>query len=88
MASCKSSCFIYHLKEISNIPGGFTVYIQRFWNVQGKIFFIVHKCQPYICATSLQVLEGDRIFDLSLASVKYSVTFQNLQAGDKIYGLQ
>ena len=27
------------------------------------------------------------IFDLSCASVKYSVTFQNLQAGDKIFDL-
>ena len=28
-----------------------------------------------------------RIFDLGCASVKYSVTFQNLQAGDKIFDL-
>ena len=30
---------------------------------------------------------GDRIFDHGCALVKYSVTFQNLQAGDKIYDL-
>ena len=30
---------------------------------------------------------GDRIFDHSCALVKYSVTFQNLQAGDKIFDL-
>ena len=28
------------------------------------LLFIVNKLRPYIFATSLQVLEGDRIFDL------------------------
>ena len=43
----------------------------------------VNEWRPYIVATSLQVLEGDTIFDLRFASVKYFVTFPNLQAGDK-----
>ena len=32
--------------------------------------------------TSLQVWEGDRIFDQSKAEVRFSVTFKNLEAGD------
>ena len=39
------------------------------------ILLIVNKFQSNICATSFQVKEGDT----------YLVTFQNLQAGDKIF---
>ena len=35
----------------------------------------------HIFVTSLNVLEGDRIFDQSEAEVKYSVAIQNPMAG-------